>query len=61
VLNFDNEIVRNKPLVVLQNANQNEKLVATAKTVLIHFDFKLGAPAIKPDDIRVNLMAHVKQ
>jgi acyl-CoA thioester hydrolase len=53
------EKIGKSSLVVRQKAVQSGKLVVTAKTVLIHFDFDAGGPTPIPDDVRGLLEAHV--
>jgi acyl-CoA thioester hydrolase len=46
-------------LTVFQQALQNENLVATAVTVLIHFDYQKQVPAKIPEDVKAQLLKHM--
>jgi acyl-CoA thioester hydrolase len=55
------ETIGNSSFVVLQRVKQQGNVVATGRTVLVHFDYASGRPAPIPEDIKAQLTAHMVQ
>jgi acyl-CoA thioester hydrolase len=52
------EHLGNTSLVVMQRVYQSGALVATGRTVLVHFDYAANCPAPIPESIRQQLHSH---